>query len=47
MLMRLTTVVTDVAGDNDSKNQESTSGDFGAPRCFVLLLVLLLVLEAT
>jgi len=33
MLMRLTTVVTDVAGDHDSKNQESTSGDFNAPHC--------------
>jgi hypothetical protein len=26
-----TTVVTDVAVDHDSKNQESTGGDFGAP----------------
>ena len=33
MLMRLTTVVTVVAGDHDSKNQESTSGDFNAPHC--------------
>ena len=29
----LTTVVTDVAGDHVSKNQESTGGDFGAPHC--------------
>ena len=28
-----TTVVTDVAGNHDSKNQESTVGDFGAPHC--------------
>jgi hypothetical protein len=28
-----TPVVTDVAGDHDSKNQESTAGDFGAPHC--------------
>ncbi len=27
------TVVTDVVGDHDSKNQESTVGDFGAPHC--------------
>ncbi len=26
-----TPVVTDVAGDHDSKNQHSTGGDFGAP----------------
>ena len=26
-----TPVVTDVAGDHDSKNQQSTGGDFGAP----------------
>ena len=29
----LSTVVTDVAGDHDSKNQEITGGDFGAPHC--------------
>jgi hypothetical protein len=29
-------VVTDVAGDHDSKNQESTGGDFGAPHCSLL-----------
>jgi hypothetical protein len=29
----LTPVVTDVAGDHDSKNQESTAGDCGAPHC--------------
>jgi hypothetical protein len=28
-----TFVVTDVAGDHDSKSQESTGGDFGAPHC--------------
>ncbi|MFZ4083090.1 MAG: hypothetical protein ACOYKN_17815, partial [Pirellula sp.] len=27
------TIVTDVAGDHDQKNQEVTSGDFGAPHC--------------
>ena len=34
------TVVSDVAGDHDLKSEESTAGDFGAPHCFVLLLVL-------
>ena len=29
----LSTVVTDVAGDHDSKNHEITGGDFGAPHC--------------
>jgi hypothetical protein len=29
-------VVTDVAGDHDSKSQESTGGDFGAPLCSLL-----------
>jgi hypothetical protein len=29
-------VVTDVAGDHDSKNQGSTGGDFGAPHCYLL-----------
>jgi hypothetical protein len=29
-------VVTDVAGDHDSKSQESTGGDFGAPHCSLL-----------
>jgi hypothetical protein len=28
-----TTVVTDVAGDQDSKSKEGTGGDFGAPHC--------------
>ena len=32
-----TTVVTDVAVDHDSKNQESTVGDFGAPHCSCFL----------
>jgi hypothetical protein len=36
------TVVSDVAGDHDLKSEESTAGDFGAPHCFVLLLVLVL-----
>jgi hypothetical protein len=27
------TIVTDVAGDYDQKNQEVTAGDFGAPHC--------------
>jgi hypothetical protein len=31
-------VVSDVAGDHDSKSQESTTGDFGAPHCSVLVL---------
>ena len=31
-----TFVVTDVAGDHDSKSQESTGGDFGAPLCSLL-----------
>ena len=26
-------MVSDVAGDHDSKSQESTTGDFGAPHC--------------
>ena len=30
-----TPVVTDVAGDHDSKNQQSTGGDFGALHCYV------------
>ena len=29
-----TPVVTDVAGDHDAKNQESTGGDFAAPRWY-------------
>ncbi len=49
-------VATDVAGDHDSKSQESTGGDFGAQYCsrfFVVLVlsplrrtVLVLVIEA-
>ena len=43
-------MVTDVAVDHDSKNQESTAGDFGAPHCSCFfscsVLVLVLVLEA-
>jgi hypothetical protein len=31
MIYRRTTLVTDVAGNHDSKRQESTGGDFGAP----------------
>ena len=31
-------MVSDVAGDHDSKSQESTTGDFGVPHCSVLVL---------
>lgn len=37
-LYRITTVVTDVAGDHVSKSPDGTGGDFGAPHCYVLRL---------
>ena len=38
-IRRVTTVVTDVAGDHVSKSQGSPAGDFGAPLGSVLLLL--------
>jgi len=38
ILKARTTVVTDVAGDHASINQQSTGGVFGAPLCYQRLL---------